>query len=191
MDAPEIYVSVDVETDGPIPGPNSMLSLGAVAFAEDGKELGSFSATLETLPGASGDPETMKWWLAPERTEAWAQARLQPKPPEAAMKQFVNWVEALPGKPVFVAYPAGFDFLFAYWYMIRFVGRSPFSFSALDIKSYAMAVIGKTYRESVKKNMPKRWFAGLPPHTHNALDDAREQGMLFIRMMRENKARPR
>jgi len=26
----EIYVSTDVETDGPIPGPNSMLSLGSL-----------------------------------------------------------------------------------------------------------------------------------------------------------------
>jgi len=37
-----------------------------------------------------------------------------------------------PGKPVFVGYPAGFDFLFVYWYLIRFTGESPFSFSALD-----------------------------------------------------------
>ena len=28
----EIYVSTDVETDGPIPGPYSMLSLGSAAF---------------------------------------------------------------------------------------------------------------------------------------------------------------
>jgi hypothetical protein len=32
---PEIYVSTDVESDGPIPGPHSMLSFGSAAFLED------------------------------------------------------------------------------------------------------------------------------------------------------------
>jgi hypothetical protein len=31
----EIYVSTDVETDGPIPGPHSMLSLGSAAYLPD------------------------------------------------------------------------------------------------------------------------------------------------------------
>jgi hypothetical protein len=31
MSSKEIYVSTDVEVDGPIPGPNSMLSFGSAA----------------------------------------------------------------------------------------------------------------------------------------------------------------
>ncbi len=58
----EIYVSTDVETDGPIPGPHSMLSLGSAAYSADGKLLSTFTANLETLPGAEGHPETMAWW---------------------------------------------------------------------------------------------------------------------------------
>jgi hypothetical protein len=84
-----------------------------------------------------------------------------------------------------VAYPAGFDFLFVYWYLIRFVGESPFSFSALDMKTFAMALLKSEYREVVKKNMPKRWFDPLP-HTHIAVDDAIEQGALFCNMLAEN-----
>lgn len=72
-----------------------------------------------------------------------------------------------------MAYPAGFDFLFVYWYLMRFVGESPFSHSALDVKSFAMAVLKTDYRESTKKNMPKHWFDKLP-HSHMALDDAIE-----------------
>ena len=49
MSSKEIYVSTDVETDGPIPGPNSMLSFGSAAYI-GGKELiGTFSANLETV----------------------------------------------------------------------------------------------------------------------------------------------
>ena len=115
------------------------------------------------------------WGSRPFRLEA----------PEGAMRRYLAWVKSLPGTPVFVAYPAGFDFLFVYWYLIRFAGESPFSFSALDIKTYAMAMLKTGYRESVKRNMPKRWFDDRP-HSHVALDDAIEQGALFCNMLKEN-----
>nr|MDQ5835718.1 exonuclease [Acidobacteriota bacterium] len=55
----EIYVSTDVETDGPIPGVYSMLSIGSAAYLPDKTFLGGFTANLETLPGASQHPDTM------------------------------------------------------------------------------------------------------------------------------------
>ena len=58
----EIYVSTDIEADGPIPGPNSMLSIGAAAFLHDKTLVSTFSANLEPLPGAAGDVKTMEWW---------------------------------------------------------------------------------------------------------------------------------
>ena len=51
----EVYVSTDIEADGPIPGPHSMLSFGSVAFDDAGNELSTFARNLETLPGAAGD----------------------------------------------------------------------------------------------------------------------------------------
>jgi hypothetical protein len=177
---PEIYISTDVETDGPIPGPNSMLSFASAAFTSDKTRLSTFTANLELLPGATPDPGTMNFWK--QNADAYAATRTGLKDPAVAMTQYVQWVKSLPGKPVFVAYPAGFDFLFVYWYLIRFTGASPFSHSALDMKTMAMVLLGTDYRESVKRNMPKRWF-GPEPHTHVALDDAIEQGELFCNML--------
>jgi DNA polymerase III alpha subunit (gram-positive type) len=186
----EIYISTDVETDGPIPGPNSMLSLGAAAF-KNYELIGTFSVNLSPLPGASPDPNTEAWWKQQPK-EIYNACRTDQKPPEEAMKQYVDWVLSFINrrdgtKPVFVGYPATFDFLFVYWYLIKFVGSSPFSFSALDIKSYAMAMLGSEYGKSTKKNMPKRWFNNLPPHTHKAVDDAIEQGYLFMNILKDNK----
>lgn len=181
----EVYVSTDIESDGPIPGPNSMLSFGSVALTEDGEEIGSFSRNLELLSGASGDLDTMAWWKT--QPEAWVSCRQSLISPEQAMREFVEWVGSLNGKPVFVAYPAGFDFLFVYWYLMKFVGKSPFSFSAIDVKSFAMALMRKPYRDCTKRNMPKHWFPKNASHTHVALDDAREQGLMFINMLRESK----
>ena len=180
----EIYVSTDIEADGPIPGPHSMLSLGSAAFLPDGTLVSTFSINLELLPGAAGHPDTMAWWAS--HAEAWQACRQQPLPASLAMGQYVAWLDALPGRPVFVGYPAAYDFMFVYWYLMRFVGRSPFSFSALDLKTMAMTVLGKDFYASTKKNMPAHWL-GEQRHSHVALDDAIEQGKLFCNMLAESR----
>lgn len=179
----EIYISTDVETDGPIPGPFSMLSLGSAAFQADKTLLSVFSANLETLPGATSDPRTMAWWQL--HPEAWTACRRDLEEPAAAMARYITWLRSLPGRPVFVAYPAGFDFTFVYWYLMRFAGECPFSHSALDIKSYAMAVLRLDFSDTTKRHMPRHWFDSRR-HTHLALEDAIEQGMLFCNMLADH-----
>jgi hypothetical protein len=180
----EIYVSTDVETDGPIPGVNSMLSIGSAAFLSDKTLIGTFTANLDPLPGATTDPKTMAWWET--QPEAWEACHQAPQTPEAAMTGYLAWLKTLPGKPVFVGYPAAFDFMFVTWYLIRFTGENPFSHSGLDIKTYAMAMMKRDYLDTVKRTMPRRWFDNFP-HTHKALDDAIEQGALFCNMLRESR----
>ena len=160
MSSKEIYVSTDVEADGPIPGPNSMLSFGSAAYTDRMELIGTFSANLETLPGATADPKTAEWWA--QQPEAWAACRQELEMPETAMRRYVLWLKALPGKPVFVGYPAGFDFLFVYWYLIRFAGESPFSFSALDIKTYAMALLKRTIAKALKCGCPNIGSTRMP-----------------------------
>ncbi len=179
----EVYVSTDVESDGPIPGPHSMLSFGSAAYLADKTLLSTFTANLETLPGANGHPETLEWWKT--QPEAWAACREDLQTPVEAMKKYVGWLKSLPGQPIFVAYPVVFDYMFVHWYLHKFTGESPFSFIGLDIKSYAMAMLKKDFRHTIKSNMPDRWFDDLP-HTHKALDDALEQGALFCNMLAEN-----
>lgn len=183
MNSAEIYVSTDIEADGPIPGQNSMLSFGSAAYKADKTLVGTFSANLEQLPEAKEDPRTMEWWKS--QAQAWEACRNDLQAPKTAMVNYLAWLKNLPGKPVFVGYPAAYDFMFIYWYLIRFTGESPFSHSALDIKTYAMALLKTDYRKSTKKNMPKHWFDNFR-HTHKALDDATEQGALFCNMLAEN-----
>ena len=163
-----------------------MLSFASAAYTEDKVLVSTFSANLHTLPGAAPHPKTAEWWAT--QPEAWAACRADLEDPQQAMRRYADWIRTLKGKPVFVTYPAAFDFLFVYWYLIRFVGESPFSHSALDMKPYAMAVLGTEYRESTKRNMPKEWFDKFP-HTHVALDDAVEQGALFCNMLRYRRAK--
>src|SRR5579884_3716064 len=92
----EVYVSTDVETDGPIPGPYSLLSFASAAYLPDKTVLGTFSANLETLPGATGHPDTMRWWQ--QHPEAWAAARSDPQDPADVMRRYVAWLKSLPGQ---------------------------------------------------------------------------------------------
>ena len=55
MSSKEIYVSTDVEADGPIPGPNSMLSFGSEAYCRFHAMSGHHStACRATVPRQAG-----------------------------------------------------------------------------------------------------------------------------------------
>lgn len=180
----EIYVSTDIEADGPIPGPHSMLSFASVAYGPGRTPVGTYTANLQTLPGASTHPLTMEWWRS--YPQAWAASRSAPRAPEEVMPEYAAWVAALPGRAVFVGWPASWDFMWIYWYLIRFAGARPFRENALDVRSYAMGMRKTDFRMTSRTYLPRRWFSDMP-HTHVALDDALEQGAVFCSMLAENR----
>jgi hypothetical protein len=187
----EVYFSVDIEADGPIPGVNSMLSLGCAAFDPEGQALGTYSANLKPLPDATSDPKTMAWWET--QPNAWEACQANQRDPVDVMPEFANWVRTTVGedvKPVFAAWPVGFDFTYVYWYLMRFHGQSPFSHHALDIRSFAMAYMNLNYRSCHKSKLQKRLKDRLNPthrHDHIALHDAVEQGELLVALLEANR----
>ncbi len=179
----EIYVSVDIEADGPIPGPYSMLSIGAVAFSSEGEEVGEYQANLTPLPEATTHPSTMAWWE--KFPEAWKVCQENQRDPKEVMQEFATWLEKLPGLPIFTAWPATWDFMWVYWYLIRFTGKRPFSEHGIDIRTYAMGMRKRDFMKCGKNYLPQRWFPD-QSHSHVAVEDAREQGLIFINMLQEN-----
>jgi hypothetical protein len=180
---------VDIEADGPIPGPYSMLSFGAcVAGFYEG---GTFRAA---KPGEQTFYRELKPISDDFVPEALAVCGLdretlekEGRTPEAAMSDAARWIEEICRdryRPIFVAYPLGFDWLFSYWYFINFAGHSPFGFSgALDVKSFYAARAQAPIGQATKRHMPAS-LKPKSPHTHNALDDAIEQGELFANLVR-------
>jgi len=181
----EIFVSTDVETDGPVPGAYSMLSFGSVALTAEKETIGVFCANLHTLPGASQDEATMQWWKT--QSSAWQAHRRDLQQPQEAMKRYLGWLKALPGKLIFVGYPAAFDFMFICWYLITFTGENPFSLDVLDMKTFAWCLLNEPFYKISKSKMPKQWFDSCEK-THVALEDAREQGLLFCNMLKERNS---
>jgi hypothetical protein len=181
MSRPEVYVSIDIETNGPAPGLNSMLALGAAAFSCEGEQAGTWYATLRKLPGSYEDPDTMSWWKT--QPEAWAEVNRDQQDPEKAACEFERWVRGLHGKPVAVAWPAAFDFAFVNYYMHRFRGGNLLGFACVDIRSYANGLAGyDSYYGLPEEKL--RAMAGLVDtvglRDHVAVDDAIGQGRLFM-----------
>lgn len=182
----EVFVSVDVETDGPIPGPHSMLSIGAVAFTEADGEIGRWTANLLPLPGAAPHPATADWWA--RQPAAAAAVAVDQQDPAEAVAAFAAWLDALPGWTICVAAPTGFDFTFVYWYLHRFLGRSPFGRESIDLRTVAWGLLGGDHHTIHKKTLKHHWPVQ-QAHTHIAIDDAAEQGELFMKVLAAMRGR--
>ncbi len=177
---PEIFVSTDIETDGWVPGQNSILSIGSAAFFCDKTFIDAFSVNLKTLPESSPNPESMAWWQT--QPKAWQACRENCQEPQNAMREYHKWLCQLPGQIIFVAEPLVFDFMFVDYYLQRFAGNNPFGFASIDIRSYIMGMKNLDFSDSKLNALPKKWFDNLP-HTHIAIDDAIEQGTLFCNLL--------
>ncbi len=186
----ELYISVDIETDGPVPGLHSMLSIGAAAI-RDGEIVSTFSVNLDRLPNSEQDSDTMLdfWARFPAAYKA---TRVDTVHPSTALVRFCLWIKNLkePDEiPVFIAYPITYDFSWMFYYGMNFARKQwwdVFNFQGMDIKSYAMATMGTMYSYSDKSHWPHSWKTKTNNNIHVALDDAIEQANQFIAMSQAN-----
>ena len=180
----DVYFSADVETDGPIPGPYSMLSFALVyAGSFDGKRF-ERPRNYERYFYKELCPISSRYQVEALKVNGLDRDRLlrEGNPPEQVMTEACGWIKDNCGSasPVLVAYPLSFDWSWLYWYFIQFSAEgSPFGYSrCFDIKTAL----------SVKAHLPisRAGRARLDPslgsnraHTHHAIGDAIEQAEIF------------
>jgi DNA polymerase III alpha subunit (gram-positive type) len=181
----DLYVATDIESNGPSPGHHSMLSFASAAFLPDKTIVSTFARNLELLHGAKEHPETMAWWRTQQ--DAWRACRADPVQPKRAMLDYVDWLKALPGQPIFVAHPVAFDYPFMSWYLWEFAGEDPFERRSLDLSSYAAGLLSRPVTQCKKEQMPKHWFDKDFVHNHQALDDALGYAKLACNMLGERR----
>lgn len=180
----DAYFSADVETDGPIPGPFSILSFGLVyAGSFDGRQFQRperYDRTFyrELRPISDNFQEEALLVNGLDRPRLC----IEGESPESAMIAAADWVKKVAGaaKPVLVAYPLSFDWTWLYWYFVRFAPQgSPFDYSrCFDIKT-ALAVKGSIPISDAGRSRLSPMLLPNRPHTHHALDDAIEQAEIF------------
>lgn len=172
----EFFISVDVETSGPIPVEYSLLTIGACCVDDDKK---TFSAALKPITDKA-DPKALEvTGLSLE------DLRLRGDDPSVAMRSFSDWITTVAGNdatPIFVGLNAAFDWSFVNYYFHRFIGDNPFGFAALDIKSYYMGAASTSW-EDTKSSRLQQALQPVTQPNHNAVRDAIYQAELF-RLMR-------
>lgn len=207
----EIYISVDVETDGSVPGKRSMTALGAVVAGfktASGAVIeldvtapeNRFYAEIKPISD-DWDKEAMVVGLFigfnaeqakndPDGVQRRAYIEQNGEDPELAMTRFAEWVEERKvhynaNGAIFAAYPLGFDWMWTYWYLVTYSKLgSPFGHSRhIDIKTLFAAKADALIIRSIKRNIPKRFLSKLP-HTHRADQDAAEQGQLLMSLLK-------
>lgn len=182
----DLYISADIEADGPIPGRYSMLSFGlAVASRYDGHTFKALDPRVTTfyreLKPITNDFDPRALAVAGLDRDA---LLVNGADPEQALRAAADWVveQAAGARAVLVGYPVVFDWLFLHWYFVRFLGESPFGFSsALDMKTMYQQKAGVTLDRAGRAELPAQLASGRA-HTHNALDDAVEQAEIFNRL---------
>jgi hypothetical protein len=171
----ECYISVDVETSGPIVGRHSMVQLGACVV---GRESETFVVDLVPI-SAEFVPAAMT--VIGRSMDDFRENGMDPA---AGMRAFRAWVATVSGsaKPVFVGFNATFDWAFVNWYLLTFGDDNPFGVGGLDIKSYYMGAASCAWDETRSSKIPKSLRAG--DGTHDALQDAIAQSKMFAKLLR-------
>ena len=166
-----MYVMVDVEADGPIPGDYSMVNFGAV-LVEEKLERVFYSGPLFPI-AKKYNPEALA--ISGYQRDYLERMGMDPK---QRMIAFEAWVqENVPKKPVFISDNNGFDWSFINWYFHHFLGRNPFGYSSQNLNSLYKG-LQRDYYASFKHLRKTR-------HTHHPVDDALGNAEALLVMLQE------
>lgn len=187
-----VYFAAHVESDGPIPGKFSMLSLGMNACAienNDGKlirldpkdPINSFYTDLKPVTNNFDEEYLERTWL--DRDDLIENGTN----PEEEMNDLCEWVTALScsyggfTKPIFLGYPLAYSWMFTYWYLMSYSKKgSPFDENAqVDIATLFSEKLDQPFaRRPHYRNGPKELMLSWPDFP-DSLGHAKGYGTMF------------
>lgn len=179
---PEVFIMIDVETSGPIPGSDeySMLSLGAVVVGQHTPPYHrSFYAEIQPY-GPKVDPGAM----AVNKLDI-ERLKREGVTPDGTMVCLREWVLGVANpelfRPVMVSQGTS-DFMWVQWYFHHFEVRSPFDMNSVDMKSMHFQKTKCRWSQTAMRIMKTHYPDNPFTNTHNALDDAISQAEIFHRI---------
>ncbi len=168
-----MYIMVDVEADGPIPGKYSMIELGAVAVEPGLNRL--FHAKLRPISDEYVPEALAITGYTREQT-------LQFDEPIRAMTDFENWIRSVdPERPMFISDNNGFDWMFVCWYFHKILGRNPFGHSSQNLNSLYKGLTRNLFGSF--KHLRKT------PHDHKPVNDAKGNAEALLAMIEKYRLR--
>ena len=137
------------------------------------------------MDGSIRNEDTMRFWL--NNMDEFKRIRKESRPPEIVMQEFYDWTIALPQPRILAANPASFDSAFLFFYLTKYIGETAVSdlfkrSRALDIRTAISILFAEPYSSAERSLLPEEWADG-NTITHNALDDARQQGAILMHLL--------
>lgn len=186
----KLLASFDVEADGPCPATSNMVELG-VSFILDtsGEEIDSFYTCIKRRDNYPGDESTIKW-LKDNGVYSRAVDGPNVQEPHIAMTHLAEKIQTLSNSFVieWVAWPAAYDLQWLKAYFVLYTDKT--YHQLVSYTATCMSSAFKTYvriNKLSKDNENALWKSlntSTVEHTHNALDDAREQGSRYINLLK-------
>ncbi len=188
---PEVYLSVDIESDGNNPYNFSMRSIGISAFVENQDEpIDTFYRTMYPQKKADGRRFTPEkkcmdefWAIHPD---AWNEVNTDKIEPEEAIQQLIIWLcKFNEYRIIWIASPACFDWMFLKYYYEKYgepyKNKPDIGFYCHDLSSMSLV-----YRKCMgirNKNFFYRSLAGdRKVKDHHALHDSKFQGISYMNL---------
>jgi len=190
MSKEQVYVSVDCEFDGPIPGIHSMLEIGIVVMNHALEDIWESHSYLSPLPEACKDPDTHKWLVANGVYDNWIKNKKDIEPnlinPRSVFTRLNTQLATYGiGNCILVGYPSAVEFMWLRFYFDKYCGKSwPFGYSAIDLETLAMPFLGDNPREFSDEILHNKWPVDLS-NQHDALADAKRQASWFKQIMNQ------
>lgn len=161
------YIVVDVESDGPLIGENSMVCFGAV-IVEEGLNKTFYGRTSPISD--KYDPEALAVsGFSREEHERFTE-------PLITMSSFAKWInENSKGRPVLISDNNGYDASWINYYFLKYCGKNPFGWSSRRIGDLFCGFYRDTFYQWKKHRVTE--------HTHHPVDDAKgnAEALLYLK----------
>lgn len=185
---PLLFLSIDIEADGPAPGLASMLNFGIVGIATSGEVVFEYEANLEPMPNTRYNLKSSEFWNRPENLEALVYICDKPRNPSVVMEELSVKIVELQAKYQIepISKPIAYDWQWINWYFVNYLGVNPLGFAGRDIGSYYWATKSSTYPARINVDdieLPPR-YKKLPQHS--GLVDAYRAGIFFWKVYNLN-----
>lgn len=194
-----VYIFYDTENDGPSPAVNSCRMMGFVAVVEplniesfDIKQyeqliVSRLELCIESQPNKTPDKQCMnEFWSKNKKLLDYINVKSVDV--KVAMEIFSEWYNKLKSsykKIKFCAHPTSYDHM---WLNSLYYQYGPGIKSVLPYDAICSDTIKDLYEKDLKIKFKDLKHTSLP-HTHNAVDDAEQQGYQYFQMLKQIKKR--
>lgn len=184
-----LYLSFDIEADGPAPSVNNMMSIGIWGFNGDGDEVVSYQRNLKDAPGHVLDvPTKERFW--DKNPEALAFVQKDQVEPQVCMKEIADMYNKYKEEGyriTWVARPAAYDWQWVNCYYNEFgpLDKPNIGFSCSCISTAYWLYCQQNGLSKQESKALWNELKGDEEVTHNPLDDARCQGKILLGLMKK------